>query len=1678
MVASTKLEMASPESKELVPFTRESLELIKQRIAKKRSEEYQEDEDLKPSIDLEVGKKLPFAYGALPQEMVSEPLEDVDPYYKNKKTFMVLNKKRTIFRFNATWCTLSPFSLIRGTTIKVLIHPFFRMSMLIIVLTDCLFMSMSNMPEWGAVLQTAFLGIYIFEIFLKMIARGIWAGSFYFFGDPWNWLDFIVTLLELIARFPPQSFFSVVIAVRSLRSLKIIPLTQGLKSCLGILTHCLKKLSGVIMLTLFYLSVFSLIGMGFFMGNLKHKCLRWPQENETDIHHNKSGTPSYIPEADNFYFLEGESSALLCGNRTDAGQCPEGYVCVKAGLNPDDGYTNFDNFGWALLALFRLMTQDFPEALYHQILYASGKIYMIFFVVISFWFAFYLASLFLGIIAKAYEEEKQKAAEKAKNIEPKFQQTFKELQEGDEAAETKNTQIEMKKRSPTSMTTTMDMSGDTTLRHEEGIEKPRKKCPLFWYKFAKSFLIWNCCPCWLKLKDFVHKIVMDPFADLFLVMCIILNIYFLALEHYPMTVETSNVLSIGNLVFIGIFTAEMIFKVIAMHPYEYFQIGWNIFDSLIVFQGLTELYLANIFGLSAFRILRLLRIFKLGKYWKTFNILMLTLHKSLVALKNLVLLFFVFMFFFTVVGQKLFASSYIENVCHIKKDCELPRWHMHDFLHTYLVVFRVLCGEWIETLWDCFKVAGEFSCFPFYMMVILIGNFLVIYLFLALVNSFSLYKTTLVEETPEAKNLQRAMAKIKNGINYMLSKLFCKTPNVSKEKMDNVNEMCFKENISDHTLSELSNTQIFLQDKEKSSDTERNTMMENESQSLIPSPSVSETVPIASGESDIENLDNKEIQSKSADGSSREKVKQSSSSECSTVDIISEEIIYEHEKLKHHKKDYGPDQISKASRKGKMWKNIRKTCCKIVENSFFKCFIGIITLISTAALAFEDIYIDQRKTIKILLEYADMIFAYIFILEMLLKLVAYGFKAYFKNGWYRLDFMVVIVFCLNLIGKSREELKPLASIKFLRGLRVLSQFEKMKVVVRALIKTTLPTLNVFLFGLMIWLTFSIMGVNLFAGKFYRCFGPESEDVFPLPEVLNRSDCESLALNESFSWKKIQVNFDNVGNGFLALLQVATFNGWLDVMYSAIDSIDVDIQPRYEHNFYMYFYFINFVILGLFLPLSMLIGAIVASFNKYKITGSNIFITVGQKKHYRVLKKMMCEDSQKPMPRPGNKFQGLIFDMVTSQAFNIIILVLICVQAIVMMTESDEQSTSMVLAQSWIDLILVILYTVECVLKLTAFRCLYFSSGWNIFDFVVVVSSLTGLLIPAMTGFYLIPPVLVQLIRLFRIFHILRPGKGPRFLHNLIHPLVLSLPALLNTILLLFLVMFVYAIFGMHNFAYVKKEFGINDVSNFETFGSSMLCLFQVTIFAGWDGMLLAIFYSKPDCDPEKINPGTQVRGDCGDPVVGIIYFVSYIFISWIIIVNMYIIIVMEYLYLDFKKKTKSLSEDDFRRFFQVWKRFDPDRTQYIDSSKLSDFAAALDPPLSIEKPNKGQLVAMDLPMAVGDRIHCLDILLAFTKRVMGKDGEVEKVLSEIESGFMSTNPFKITYEPITTTLKRKQEAVSATIIQRAYKSYRLRQNDKNTSDICMIDADRGVQTTKEDSYFDKVEENATIQSQI
>ncbi|NXT54338.1 SCN5A protein, partial [Pluvianellus socialis] len=95
--------------------------------------------------------------------------------------------------------------------------------------------------------------------------------------------------------------------------------------------------------------------------------------------------------------------------------------------------------------------------------------------------------------------------------------------------------------------------------------------------------------------------------------------------------------------------------------------------------------------------------------------------------------------------------------------------------------------------------------------------------------------------------------------------------------------------------------------------------------------------------------------------------------------------------------------------------------------------------------AFEDIHINERESIKIMLAFLDKLFTFIFVLEMLLKWVAYGFKKYFTNAWCWLDFFIVDVSLINLLGGSSGPMKSLRTLRALRPLRALSRFEGMRV---------------------------------------------------------------------------------------------------------------------------------------------------------------------------------------------------------------------------------------------------------------------------------------------------------------------------------------------------------------------------------------------------------------------------------------------------------------------------------------------------------------------------------------------------------------------------------------------------------------------------------------------------------
>lgn len=113
-----------------------------------------------------------------------------------------------------------------------------------------------------------------------------------------------------------------------------------------------------------------------------------------------------------------------------------------------------------------------------------------------------------------------------------------------------------------------------------------------------------------------------------------------------------------------------------------------------------------------------LRIFRLARWWYWFNMF-------LDIMWTLTFLPLIGFFTFVVVGMQLFQKDYNDSVCRIAEDCTLPRWHMGDSFHTFLLIFRIFNGSWIKNLWDCMEVSGQGLCLTFFIVVVVIGNLLV-----------------------------------------------------------------------------------------------------------------------------------------------------------------------------------------------------------------------------------------------------------------------------------------------------------------------------------------------------------------------------------------------------------------------------------------------------------------------------------------------------------------------------------------------------------------------------------------------------------------------------------------------------------------------------------------------------------------------------------------------------------------------------------------------------------------------------------------------------------------------------------------------------------------------------------------------------------------------------------------
>lgn len=325
-------------------------------------------------------------------------------------------------------------------------------------------------------------------------------------------------------------------------------------------------------------------------------------------------------------------------------------------------------------------------------------------------------------------------------------------------------------------------------------------------------------------------------------------------------------------------------------------------------------------------------------------------------------------------------------------------------------------------------------------------------------------------------------------------------------------------------------------------------------------------------------------------------------------------------------------------------------------------------------------------------------------------------------------------------------------------------------------------------------------------------------------------------------------------------------------------------------------------------------------------------------------------------------------------------------------------------------------------------------------FTFFVSCCTGIVVEdVLKKDMILSPGLLRVVRVFRLGRLLRFFEGAKGVRRLLFALVKSLPGLVNIAMLLCLIIFIYAIIGMSSFGYVKKTNGITDVVNFETFGNSMLLLFRVGTAAGWNTILDPLMVSPPDCDPDIDNGG--INGDCGNRFLAVFFFVSYILIIFLIIINMYIAVILENFNEAQSQEEIGVTDDDLETFIQVWEEYDPKATHYIHLSQLSDFLDALEPPLQVPKPNRHLFGELDIPIKTDFKIYLLDVMQALVRRAMGgveghEEEEMAMLVERLEESFQNMRKKETTIGSLPE--QHKFEMKAAVTIQKAIRIFLLK----------------------------------------
>jgi len=221
---------------------------------------------------------------------------------------------------------------------------------------------------------------------------------------------------------------------------------------------------------------------------------------------------------------------------------------------------------------------------------------------------------------------------------------------------------------------------------------------------------------------------------------------------------------------------------------------------------------------------------------------------------------------------------------------------------------------------------------------------------------------------------------------------------------------------------------------------------------------------------------------------------------------------------------------------------IRESFNKLKTNIFFEIFVVFIIIVSGITIGVKT-YDEIPLSIIEVLNKVDYGITIFFLIEIFIRILSEEKRInFFKSGWNVFDFSIIV---LSAIPSSLfESILILRILRLIRVLRLITFVPQFKVIIQSLFVAIPRVFYVLLFMLINFYIFAVAGVTFFAEMDSRSWG-------------------------------------NIGLAMLTLFQVATLEGWPDLLSNAMD-----------YNGYSWIFFVTFIIINALIFMNMIIGVII------------------------------------------------------------------------------------------------------------------------------------------------------------------------------------------------------------------------------------------------------------------------------------------------------------------------------------------------------------------------------------------------------------------------------------------------------------------------------------------------------